>query len=152
MLSNHCILSHPLLLLPSIFTSIAIFSNETVLHIRSPKYWSFSFSIIPSNECSGLISFRIYWLVLLAVQGLLTHLPQEEQDGKRSWWTPNTSLSTDASGIHLQTQKCMQNTNWECTWVYGQQKRIYRPMQNSRSSPEPLYCVHWPQDPRLPEN
>ena len=69
--SNHLILSHPLLLLPSIFPSIRVFSNELVLRIRWPKYWSFSFSISPSNECSGLISFRMDWLDLLAVQGTL---------------------------------------------------------------------------------
>ena len=67
--SNHLILCHPLLLLPSIFPSIRVFSNESVLCIRWPKYWSFSFSISPSNEYSGLISFRIEWLDLLAVQG-----------------------------------------------------------------------------------
>ena len=67
--SNHLILCHPLLLLPSIFPSIKVFSNESVLHIRWPKYWSFSFSISPSNEYSWLISFRIDWLDLLAVQG-----------------------------------------------------------------------------------
>ena len=68
--SNHLILCRPLLLLPSIFPSIRVFSNESVLHIRWPKYWSFSFSISPSNEYSGLISFRIDWFYLLAVQGL----------------------------------------------------------------------------------
>ena len=68
MLSNHLILCRPLLLLPSIFPSIRVFSNESV-HIRWPKYWNFSFSISPSNEYSGLISFRMDWLDLLAVQG-----------------------------------------------------------------------------------
>ena len=68
--SNHPIFCHPLLLPPSIFPSIKIFSNESVLHIRWPKYWSFSFNISPSNEYSGLISFRIDWLDLLAVKGL----------------------------------------------------------------------------------
>ena len=72
--SNHLILCRPLLVLPSIFPSIRIFSNESVLHIRWPKYWSFSFSISPSNECSGLISFRMDWLDLLAVQGTLKSL------------------------------------------------------------------------------
>ena len=67
--SNHLILYHPLLLLPSIFPSIRVFSNESVFHIRWPKSWSFSFSISPSNEYSGLISFRMDWLDLLAVQG-----------------------------------------------------------------------------------
>ena len=74
--SNHLILCHSLLLLPSIFPSIRVFSNEAVLHIRWPKYWSFSFSISSSNECSGLISFRIDWLYLLAVQGTLKSLLQ----------------------------------------------------------------------------
>ena len=67
--SNHFILCHPLLLLLSIFPSIRVFSNESVLHIKWPKYWSFSFSICPSNEYSGLISFRIDWFDLFAVQG-----------------------------------------------------------------------------------
>ena len=74
--SNHLILCRPLLLTPSIFPSIRVFSNESVLHIRGPKYWSFSFSISPSNEYSGLISFRIDWLDLLAVQGILKSLLQ----------------------------------------------------------------------------
>ena len=69
--SNQLILCHPLLLLPSIFPSIRVFSNESVLCIRWPKYWSFSFSISPSNEYSGLISFRMDWLDLLTVQGTL---------------------------------------------------------------------------------
>ena len=67
--SNHLILYHPLLLLPSVFPSIRVFSNKSVLHIRWPKYWIFSFSISPSNEYSGLVSFKMDWLDLLAVQG-----------------------------------------------------------------------------------
>ena len=74
--SNHLILCHPLLLLPSILPSIRVFSNEPALHIRWLKYWSFSFSISPSNEYSGLISFRMDWLDLLAVQGTLKSLLQ----------------------------------------------------------------------------
>ena len=73
---NHLILCHPLLLPPSIFPSIREFSNESVLHIRWPKFWSFSFNISPSNEYSGLIYFRIDWLDLLAVQGALKSLLQ----------------------------------------------------------------------------
>ena len=76
MSSNHFIPLCPLLLLPSIFPSIRVFSNEPVLRIRWPKYWSFSFSISPSNEYSGLISFRMDWLGLLAVQGTLKSLLQ----------------------------------------------------------------------------
>ena len=74
--SNHLILCHPLLLLPSIFPSIRVFSKESVLCIRWPKYWSFSFNISPSNEHLGLISFRMDWLDLLAVQGTLKSLFQ----------------------------------------------------------------------------
>ena len=74
--SNHLILCHPLLLLPSIFPSIRIFSNESAVLIRWPKYWSFSFHIIPANEYSELISFRIDWFDLLAVQGMLKSLLQ----------------------------------------------------------------------------
>ena len=73
---NHLILGHPLLLLPSIFPSIRVFSNQSALRIRWPKYWSFSFSISPSNEHPGLISFRIDWLDLFAVQGTLKSLLQ----------------------------------------------------------------------------
>ena len=72
--SNYLFLCSPLLLLPSIFASIRVFSNESVLHIRWPKYWSFSFSVSPSNEYSGLISFRIDWFDPLAVQGILKSL------------------------------------------------------------------------------
>ena len=74
--SNHLMLCHPLLLPSKIFPSIRVFSNESVFHIRGPKYWSFSFSISPSNEYSGLISFRIDWLDLVAVQGTLKSLIQ----------------------------------------------------------------------------
>ena len=74
--SNHLILCHPLLLLPSIFPSIRVFSSESALHIRGLKYWSFNFSISPPNEYSGLISFRIDWFGLLAVQGTLKSLLQ----------------------------------------------------------------------------
>ena len=78
---NHLILCHPLLLLPSIFPSIRVFLNDSVLCIRWPKYWSFSFSISPSNEYSGLIPFRVDWLDLLAVQGTLKSLLQHHSVG-----------------------------------------------------------------------
>ena len=84
--SNHLILCHPLLLLPSIFPSIRIFSNESVLNIRWSKYWSFSFSISPSNENSGLISFRMDWLDLPAVQGTLKSLPQHHSSKASILW------------------------------------------------------------------
>ena len=84
--SNHLILCHPLLLPPSIFPSIRIFSNESVLRIRWPKYWSFSFSISPSNEYSGLISFRIDWLDLLAVEATLKSLLQHHSSKASILW------------------------------------------------------------------
>ena len=77
MSSSHLILCHPLLLLPSIFPSIRVFSNESVLHIRWPEYWNFSFSISPFNEYSGVISFKMDWLDLLAAQGTLKSLLQQ---------------------------------------------------------------------------
>ena len=84
--SNHLILCHPLLLLPLIFPSIRIFSNESVLHIRWPKYWTFCFSINPSNEYSGLISFRMDWLDLLAVQETLKRLLQHHSSKASIPW------------------------------------------------------------------
>ena len=84
--SNHLILCRPLLLPPSILPSIRVFSNESILHIRWPKYWSFSFSIRPSNEYSGLISFRMDWLDLLAVQGTLKSLPQHHSSKASVLW------------------------------------------------------------------
>ena len=82
---NHLILCHPLLLLPSIFPSIMVFSNESTLHIMWAKYWSFSFNISPSNEESGLISFRIDWLDLLAVQGTLKILQHHSSKASILW-------------------------------------------------------------------
>ena len=84
--SNHLILCYPLLLLPSIFPSIRIFSKEAALHIRWPKCWSFSFSISPSNEHPGLISFRMDWLDLLAVQGTLKSLLQHHSSKASNLW------------------------------------------------------------------
>ena len=84
--SNHLILCHPLLLLPSIYPSIRAFSNESVLCIRWPKYWSFSFNISPSNEHSGLISFKMDWLNLLAVQGTLKSLLQHHNSKASILW------------------------------------------------------------------
>ena len=84
--STHLILCHPLLLLTSIFPSIRVFSNESALHIRLPKYWSFSFNISPSNEHSGLISFRMNWLDLLAVQETLKSLLQHHSSKASILW------------------------------------------------------------------
>ena len=84
--SNHLILCHPLLITPSIFPSIKVFANESVLCIRWPKYWSFNFSISPSNEYSGLISFSMNWLDLLAVQGTLNSLLQHHSSKASILW------------------------------------------------------------------
>ena len=84
--SNHLILYHPFLLLPSMFPSIRVFSNESALHIRWPKYWSFSFNISPPSEYSGLISFRMDWLDLLAVQGTLKSLLQHHSSNASVHW------------------------------------------------------------------
>ena len=84
--SNRLILCHPLLLLPSIFPNIRVFSNESVLCIRWPKYWSFSFSISLSHECSGQISFRMDWLDLLAIQGTLKSLLQHHSSKESVLW------------------------------------------------------------------
>ena len=97
--SNHLILCHPLLLLPSVFPSIRVFSNESDLHIRWPKYWSFSFNISPSNEHSGLISFRLDWLDLLAVQGTLKSLLQHHSS-KASMLRCSAFFIVQLSSIH----------------------------------------------------
>ena len=98
--SNHLILCFPLLLPPSIFPSIRILSNESVPHIRWSKYWSFSFSISPSNEYSGLISFRIDWFDLLAVQGTLKNLLQHNSSKASILWCSTFFYS---STLHILT-------------------------------------------------
>ena len=107
--SNHLILCRPLLLLPSIFPSIRIFSNESVLRIRWPKYWSFSFSISPSNEYSGLISFRMDWLALLAVQGTLKSLLQHHSS-KASILRRSTFFIVQLSHPYMTTGKIIALT------------------------------------------
>ena len=107
--SNHLILCHPLLLLPSIFPSIRIFSNESVLCTRWPKYWSFSFSISPSNDYSGLISFRMDWLDLLAVQGTLKSLLQHHSS-KASILQRSAFLIVQLSHSYMTTGKTIALT------------------------------------------
>ena len=109
--SNHIILCHLLLLLPSIFPSIRVFSNESVLHIRWPKYWSFSFSISPSNEYSGLIFFRMDWLDLLAVQGTLKSLLQHHSS-KASVLQHSALFMVQLSHPYLTTGKTVALTIW----------------------------------------
>ena len=102
--SNHFILCHPLLLLPSIFPNTKVFSNESAPHIRWPKYWSFSFSISPSNEHSGLISFRMDWLDLLAVQGTLKTLLQNHSSKASVLW-PSAFFIVQLSYPYMTTGK-----------------------------------------------
>ena len=109
MLSNHLILCHPLLLVPSIFPSIRIFSNESALLIRWPKYWRFSFSISPSNVYSGLVSFRIDWLDLLAVQGTLKSLLQHHSS-KASILRCSAFLIVQLSKPYMATEKTIALT------------------------------------------
>ena len=109
--SNHLILCHPLLLLPSTFPSIRIFSNESALRIRSPEYWSFSFSISPSNEYSGLISFRMDWLDLLAVQRTLKSLLQHHSS-KVSILEHSAFFRVQLSHLYMTTGKTIALTRW----------------------------------------
>ena len=109
--SNHLILCCPFLLLPSIFPSIKIFSNESVLHIRWPKYWSFSFCISPSNEYSGLISFRTDWLDHLAVQGTLKSLLQQHSS-KVSIFQCSAFFMAQLSHPYVTTGKTIALTRW----------------------------------------
>ena len=109
--SNHLILCCPLLLLPSIFPSIRVFSNESVLHIMWPKYWRFSFSISPSNEYSGLILFRMDWLDLLAVQVALKSLLQHHSS-KASILQHSAFLIVQLSHPYLTTGKTIALTKW----------------------------------------
>ena len=109
--SNHFILCRPFLLLPSIFPSIRVFSKESVLHIRWPKYWSFSFSISPSNEYSRLISFRVDWLDLLAVQGTLKSLLQH-YSSKASVLQCSAFFMVQLSYLYMTIGKTIGLTRW----------------------------------------
>ena len=109
--SNHLILCHPLLLLPSIIPSIRVFSNESALRIRWPKYWSFSFSIGPSNECSGLISFRMDWLDHLAVQETVKSLLQHHSS-KTSILQHSAFFIVRLSHPYMTTGKTIALTRW----------------------------------------
>ena len=108
---NHFILCRPLLLLPSIFPSIRLFSSESVLCIRWPKYWSFSFSISPSNGYSGLISFRMDWLDLLAVQGTLKSLLQHHSSKPSILWL-SAFFTVQLSHPYMTTGKTIALTRW----------------------------------------
>ena len=109
--SSHLILCHPLLLLPSIIPSIRVFSNKSVLCIRWSKYWNFSFNISPSNKYSGLISFRMDWLDLLAVQGTLKSLLQHHSS-KESILRHSAFFTVQLSHLYVTTGKTMVLTRW----------------------------------------
>ena len=109
--SSHLILCHPLLLLPPIPPSIRVFSKESILHIRWPEYWSFSFSISPSNEHPGLISFRMDWLDLLAVQGTLKSLLQHHSS-KASILRCSALFTVQLSHPYMTTGKTITLTRW----------------------------------------
>ena len=109
--SNHLILCHPLLLLPPIFPSIRVFSKESALRIRWPKYWSFSFSISPSNDYSRLISFRMDWLNLLAVQGTLKCLLQHHSSNTSILWH-SAFFIVQLSHPYMTTGKTIALTRW----------------------------------------
>ena len=112
--SNHLILCHPLLLLPSIFPNIRVFSNQSALCIRWPKYWSFSFNISPSNEYSGLISFKMDWLDLLAVQGTRKSLLQHSSKASILW--PSAFFIVQLSYPYMITGKTIALTRWDFCW------------------------------------
>ena len=109
--SNNLIICHPLFLLPSIFPNIRVLSNESALHIRWPKYWSFSFNISPSNEHPGLISFRMNWLNLLAVQGTLKSLLQHHSS-KASILLCSAFLRVQFSHPYMTIGKIIALTRW----------------------------------------
>ena len=140
--SNHLILCRPLLFLPSIFPSIRIFSNESALHIRWPKYWSFSFNISPYNEHPGLISFRMDWLDLLAVQGTLKSLLQHHRSKASILWHSaffTVQLShpymTTGKTIALTTRTFVGKVMSLLKWKHATfQKKI----QNNDSEDDPI--------------
>ena len=122
--SNHFILCHPLLLLPPIFPSIKVFSSESILCVKCPKYWSFSFSISPSSEYSGLISFRIDWLDLLAVQGTLKSLLQHHSSKASVLWC-SAFFMVQLSYPYMTTGKTIALTRWTCREVMGLNAMVF---------------------------
>ena len=130
--SNHLILCHPLLLLPSVFPSMRVFSIESALRIRWPKYWSFRFSISPSNEYSGLISFRMDWLDRLAVQGILKSLLQHHSSKASILWHL-VFFIVQLSHPYLTTGKTIALTSWTLVGknVFPEINDLFIPMQAS---------------------
>ena len=146
--SSHLILGRPLLLLPSIPPSIKVFSNESTLHIRWPKYWSFSFSIIPSKEIPGLISFRMDWLDLLVVQGTLKSLLQHHSSKASILWC-TTFFTIQLSYPYMTTVKTTSSVQFSRS-VMSDSLRPHE-LQHARppcSSPSP--GVHSDSRPSSP--
>ena len=150
---NHLILCHPLLLLPSIFPSIKVFSSELVRHIRWPKYWSFSFNISPSNEYLGLISFRMDWLDLLVVQGTLKSLLQH-YSSKASILRCSAFFIVQLSHPYMTAGKtisvCESKTSRYTIWIYKRQtnqRSNYQHLLDYRESKgvleKHLLLLHW---------
>ena len=130
--SNHLILCRPLLLLPSIFPSTRVFSKESVLCIRWPRYWNFSFSISPSNEYSGLISFRMDWLDLLAVQGTLKSLLQyHSSKASVLWFLRSGDQKRWKRGIGSCSWKILNVSIWQLKWMA---EKIFSTLEKSLKS------------------
>ena len=129
--SNHLILCHPLLLQPSIFPSIRVFSKEPVFRIRWPKYWSFSFSIGPSNEYSGLVSFRMDWLDLRVIQGTIKSLLQHHSS-KASILRHSAFFVIQLSHLYMTTGKTVPLTRWIYSYISGNHLSL-------SSTPEPFF-------------
>ena len=162
--SNHLILGHPLLLLPSIFPSIRVFSNETVLHIRWPKDCSFSFSVRPSNEYSGLTSFRMDWLDLLTVQGTLKSLLQYHSEKASILWCsaffmiqlPHPYMNTgktiafgfNYTDISLPTKICLVKAMVFPMVMYGCESWTIKKAEHQRIDAFELWC--WRKLLRIP--
>ena len=138
--SNHLILCRPLLLPPSIFLSIRVFSDESVLHIRWPKYWSFSFSISPSNEYSGLISFRVDWLDLLTVQGTLKSLLQHHSS-KASILRRSAFFIVQLSNPYMTTGKTIRSDQISRSVVFDS-LRPHESQHARPACPSPTPGVH----------
>ena len=150
--SNHLILCRPLLLLPSIFPNIRVFSNESALHIRWPKYWSFSFNISPSNEHSGLISFRMDWLDLLAVQGTLKSLFQHHSS-KASVLRCSAFFPVQLSHPYMTTGKTIALTRR--TFVGKVMSLLFNMLSRLVITLLPrskLLLISWLQSPSAPQN
>ena len=132
--SSHLILCRPLLLLPPIPPSIRVFSNESTLHMRWPKYWSFSFSVIPSKEHPGLISFRMDWLDLLAVQGTLKSLLQHHSSKASVLWC-SAFFMVQLSHLYMTTGKTIALTGFSVQFSRSVMSDSLQPHESQHARP-----------------